>query len=314
MRNKCRKYDNIRNKQNNPGVEVVKRLVQIVIQFLLSCIGIILVGALPVLLSGINERKLYVKEYITSIKEIIYSIFHLEELTYFVFSSNIERPLFPHLWDPIFYSLTVLFSALLLACVVALLLTIVSMLFSERIRSRLKLIFYVLESLPDIFVIIVCQFFVIIFFKQTGILLLEIAAISEQKVYTLPILCLAILPTIQLYRLSMLTFEEESRKNYVELAQSIGLGKLFIIVIHIFRNAIISVFFQSKKTVWFMLSNLFVLELLFNIAGVTRFLMSYTQPTIFTVSLLAFFIPIFLFYSIGEWILQKKANRGEVLS
>ncbi len=291
----------------------MKRLIQIIIQFLLSCIGIILVGALPVLLAGLNQRKLDFTAYWESIKEIINAIIHVSDLTYIIIGGQGERALFPHIWDPILYSLTVLFLALVLACIVALFLTIIMMLIPVRIRSKIKLFFYTLESIPDLLVILLAQLFVIFFFKKTGILLLEIAALEGQKAYLLPIICLSILPTIQLFRLSMLTFESEDEKDYVELARSIGLGRLFIIIVHILRNAIISVFFQSKKTVWFMLSNLFVLELLFNIAGITRFLMSTPQPKIFTVSLIAFFIPIFVFYTVGEWLLSKKANKGEVI-
>ncbi|MGM0841350.1 MAG: ABC transporter permease subunit [Bacillota bacterium] len=95
------------------------------------------------------------------------------------------------------------------------------------------------------------------------------------------------------------------------MARSIGLGKLVILTFHILRNAVISVFFQSKKTIWFMLSNLFVLELLFNIAGITRFLKSTLQPKMFTIAVLSIFIPLFVFYTVGEIFLSKKANKGE---
>ncbi len=295
------------------GVNGMKKMVRIMIQFLFSCIGIVLMGALPVLLSGINQYELHFREYVQAVKEIVQAIFNAGELKYVVIGGHGERDLFPYLWEPILYSLTVLFGALFLACIIALCLTIVSMMFSVRTRGKLKVVFYTLESIPDLLIILLTQVFVIYLFKHTGILLLEIAAISEQKVYLLPIVCLSILPTIQLYRLSMLTFEEEYSKNYVELAFSIGLGRLVVITKHIFRNAIISVFFLSKKTVWFMLSNLFVLELLFNIAGITRFLMSTPQPKIFTVSLLSFFIPIFIFYSLGEWFLARKSNHGVAL-
>jgi peptide/nickel transport system permease protein len=291
----------------------VKKIISIVIQFVLSCIGIILVGALPVLLGGLNTGKLAIQSYWEAIVDITNAIFHVNELTYVVISGQVERDLFPSLWDPITYSLTVLFAALCLACFIALFLTVITMMLSERLRSKVKMVFYLFESVPDLLVIMLLQMFVIFFYKQTGVLLVEIAAVGEQKVYMLPILCLSILPTIQLYRLAMLTFEDESRRNYVELIHSLGFGRLYIILVHIFRNAIISVFFQSKKTVWFMLSNLFILELLFNIPGITRFLMSTPQPKIFSVALLAFFVPIFTFYTLGEWLLARKVNSGEVI-
>ncbi|WP_064092789.1 ABC transporter permease subunit [Rossellomorea aquimaris] len=287
------------------------RIVGILLNFILSIIGIIFIGALPVLLSGIGYRELRLKEYWNSINEIFYAIFHPGELTYITIGGQKERDLFPYLWEPILYSLTVLFSAFLLACFLGILLTILTMLFSPRNRNKIKFIFYLFESLPDILIILVSQLAVIYVYKQTGVLFFDIASVDTERAFVMPVLVLAVLPTIQLFRLSILSFENEERKDYVTLAQSIGLGKLFILTVHILRNAIISVFFQSKKTVWLMLSNLYVLELLFNMAGITRFLMSTLQPKMFTIAILSIFIPLFIFYTVGETVLAKKANKGE---
>jgi peptide/nickel transport system permease protein len=224
-----------------------------------------------------------------------------------------ERDLFPYLWEPIQYSLTVLFSSFFLAMLMAVVLTIFTMMFSERIRQSIKFGFYLLETLPDLLIILLLQIVILYYYKQSGEVIVGIAATFEEKVYLLPILALAILPTIQLYRLTILTFEKEDKKDYVLLAKSIGFGRFFILLVHILRNAVITVFFQSKKTIWFMLSNLFVVELLFNIPGITRFLMSTMQPTLFTLALFSIFIPLFLFYNVGEFVLSRKANRGEEL-
>ncbi|MCP3738252.1 ABC transporter permease subunit [Rossellomorea sp. BNER] len=286
---------------------------QIILNFIISLIGIILVSGLPVLLSGINKNEIYIDAYWKTVQDIIYAIFHPSELTYVIIGGHKERDLFPYLWDPIAYSLTVLFSSFLCAITLAILFTIVSMLFSEKVRIRIKLFFYIFESLPDILIILSVQFALLFYYKKSGILLFEIVSTYEEKAYVLPILILAILPAVQLFRVSILSFESESKKNYVLLAKSIGLGKLFILTVHILRNAIISVFFQSKKTVWFMLSNLLVIELLFNIPGITRFLLSTFQPNLFTLAILSIFIPLFLFYNLGEYVLSKKANRGEDL-
>ncbi len=283
----------------------------VLLKFLLSVIGIIFIGGLPVLLSGIGQRELRLRAYWQSVKEIIYALFNAGELTYIVIGGQKERDLFPYLWEPIIYSLIILFSAFLLASFLSILLTIFTMLFSQKKRNRIKFILFLFESIPDVLIILLSQLLVLYLYKQTGILFFEIASVATEKAYLLPIVVLAILPTVQLFRVSILSFEREEGKDYVTLAQSIGLGKLVILTFHILRNAIISVFFQSKKTVWFMLSNLFVLELLFNIAGITRFLKSTLQPKMFTIAILSIFIPLFVFYTVGEMILSKKANKGE---
>ncbi|ANU12174.1 peptide ABC transporter permease [Planococcus antarcticus DSM 14505] len=100
---------------------------------------------------------------------------------------------------------------------------------------------------------------------------------------------------------------------YVELARSLGFSKVYIILVHLFRNAIVSVFFQSKKTMWFMLSNLFVLELMFNLPGIMLFLRDNLSPTIFLLTVLSFFLPMFIFYSLGEWLFLRRLRGKEVL-
>ncbi|MGM0854492.1 MAG: ABC transporter permease subunit [Bacillota bacterium] len=281
----------------------------ILLKFFLSIVGIILFGGLPVLLSGIGHRELRLQAYWQSIKEIVFALFHPGDLTYVIIGGQKERDLFPYLWEPITYSLLVLFSAFLLASFLSILLTILTMLFSQK--NRIKFLFYLFESVPDVLVILSAQLLVLSLYKQTGILFFEIASVDMQRAFLLPVLVLAILPTVQLFRVSILSFETEERKDYVTLARAIGLGKLVILTFHILRNAVISVFFQSKKTIWFMLSNLFVMELLFNIAGITRFLKSTLQPKMFTIAVLSIFIPLFAFYTVGEIVLSKKANKGE---
>jgi peptide/nickel transport system permease protein len=290
-------------------VKVVERF----IYFVISIIGIILAGGLPALLSGINDKELKFAEYWSVIVEIMAAILHPNGLKYVVIGGQKERDLFPYLFDPIQYSLTVLFSSFALALLIAVICTIITMLFSERVRNGIKLGFYLLESLPDLLIILSAQLLILYFYKKTGVLVFNTASTYDDKAYLLPILILAILPAVQLFRVTILNFESETEKDYVLLAKSIGMGKLVILVFHVLRNAIISVFFQSKKTIWFMLSNLFVIELLFNIPGITRFLMSTMQPKLFVLALLSIFIPLFIFYNLGELFLSKKANRGEEL-
>jgi peptide/nickel transport system permease protein len=192
--------------------------------------------------------------------------------------------------------------------------SILTVMLPHRLRRGVKFIFFTLESIPDLFIIALSQLFVIFILQKTGFLIADIAAIDQEQIYMLPIFCLSILPTIQLYRISMIILEDEMGKDYVLLARSIGLRKFPIILLYVLRNAMISLFFQSKKTIWFMLSNLFVLEYLFNMQGITVFMSENMEPKIFTLSLLAFFLPIFILYTLGEWLLQKKVTGGESIA
>ncbi|TQR19101.1 ABC transporter permease subunit [Psychrobacillus vulpis] len=271
-----------------------KWLLQLVVGF----IGILLISGLPILIMGFQQGEFRWKEY----GEHLVILFPLSDF--------LDANYGPHIGQYIIYSLEILFLALIVATGLAILFTILTMLCKERTRQRIKTVFFFLESLPDILIILLVQLTVIMIHKNTGIFVSKIAVTGGEKLYFLPVFCLMILPMIQLYRLSMLTFEAEERKMYVELAKSLGFKKLIILLVHIFRNAIISIFFQSKKTMWFMLSNLFILELMFNMPGIMLHLRDNISGEVFLITVCSFFLPVFLLYSFGEWYFVRRLNRG----
>lgn len=276
----------------------MKKLSKWLLQLTVAFIGILLISGLPILITGIQQGEFWGKEYSQHI------------LVLFPISNFMEQYYGPHIGEYITYSLEILFLALVVAIFLALLFTILTMLFKERTRQRIKTIFFFLESFPDILVILLVQLTVIIIHKNTGIFLSKIAATGGEKIYMLPVFCLMILPMVQLYRLSMLTFEAEERKMYVELSKSLGFSKLIILILHIFRNAIVSIFFQSKKTMWFMLSNLFILERMFNMPGIMFHLSQNMSGELFLITVCSFFLPVFILYSFGEWYFLRRLNRG----
>lgn len=276
----------------------MKKLSKWLLQLTVAFIGILLISGLPILITGIQQGEFRGKEYSQHI------------LALFPISNFMDQYYGPHIGEYITYSLEILFLALFVAIFLALFFTILTMLFKEQTRQRIKTIFFFLESFPDILVILLVQLTVIMIHKNTGIFLSKIAATGGEKIYILPVFCLMILPMVQLYRLSMLTFEAEERKMYVELSKSLGFSKLIILIIHIFRNAIVSIFFQSKKTMWFMLSNLFILERMFNMPGIMFHLSQNMSGELFLITVCSFFLPVFLLYSFGEWYFLRRLNRG----
>lgn len=291
----------------------MKGIFKWVLQLVVALFSILLISGAPLLITGFQQGKLLWKEYIETLQFHVKSLWNFRDLSvdYYIGRGEVRQvPVFPQLLENISYSLQLLFLALAAAIIFALIGTFITMLLSEKLRSRVKLVFYFLESFPDILIILLAQLSIVIIFQQTGVLVSKIAAIGDDRIYWLPVLCLMILPMIQLYRLSMLTFEAEERQMYVELAKSLGFSKVFVLFLHILRNAIISVFFQSKKTMWFMLSNLFILELMFNIPGIMYYMFENLSGILFLVTVLSFFLPVFLLYSLGEWYFLRRMNRG----
>ncbi|RLQ90515.1 ABC transporter permease subunit [Planomicrobium sp. Y74] len=286
---------------------------KLLLRFFIAIAGIILASSLPILIAGWLQGEWRWNIYFESIQTTLQELWPIHEIAFFNYRAQRPMPLFPNVLEYITYSLQILFLALLAAVVVSLVLTVVTMLLSEKSRERVQMALYFLESIPDLLIIMLAQLAVVLFFKQTGILVSKIAAVGDDRIYWLPVLCLAILPTIQLYRLAMLTFQEEERQMYVDLARALGFSKVYIVLVHMFRNAVISVFFQSKKTMWFMLSNLFILELMFNLPGIMLFLRDNMYPAGFLVAVFSFFLPMFFLYSYGEWyFVRRMRGKGAV--
>lgn len=277
-----------------------------------SLLGIVLISGFPVLIGGLMEGELRLSEYLSSLQGVLKEVWPLQEFSVMNLRTGREMFLFPTIAEYILYSLQILFLAFAAAVAFALAFTVLTMLLSEKARERVKLFLYFLESLPDLLIIMAAQLGIIFIYLKTDVLISKIAVVGGDRIYWLPVLCLAILPMIQLYRLCLLTFQEEERQMYVELARSLGFSKVFIVWIHMFRNAIISVFFQSKKTIWFMLSNLFVLELMFNMPGIMLFMRDNMSPEVFLVAIFSFFLPMFVLYSVGEWFFLRHFRGKEV--
>lgn len=286
---------------------------KLIAKFIFSMLGIVLISGFPVLIGGLVVGEFRLAEYFAALEMVLRGIWPLQEYTILNFRTNREIALFPTISGYILYSLQLLFLAFSVAVFLAIAFTMLTMLLQEKARHRVKMSLYFLESLPDLLVIMLAQLIVISIYLKTDTLISKIAVVQDERIYWLPVACLALLPTIQLYRLCMLTFQDEERKMYVELARSLGFSKVYVVWVHMFRNAIISVFFQSKKTIWFMLSNLFVLELMFNIPGIMLFMKDNISPEVFLVSIFSFFLPIFLLYSLGEWLVLRHLRGKEAI-
>ena len=209
------------------------------------------------------------------------------------FMHEAKYDVFPDFFGFYFYTLTILFLGFLLSLGFAIIWILIT--FQLSLKKRLLLIrsSTILESVPDVFVIVLAQLFFVFLFKKTGILVFEVVGGSDRP-YALPLLTYSILPTIFLYRTLMLIFEDELMKPYVELATGKGLTGFQVLMRHVFRNSVVSLINHSKMIISFMFSNLIMLEILFNTYGLTWFVINHPTYEIATLSVLLMFIPLFL--------------------
>lgn len=188
--------------------------------------------------------------------------------------------------------------SLLISIIISFLIVYFLLQMSEKRKEKIKIFFEFLEAIPDILLIIGLQFIVILIYKQTDLLVINIARVGEESIVFLPILCLSLPTTLLFTKLLLLRFETELQKDYVLLARSKGFDKFYILNHHVLRNVLLSMLYFSKTNIWFMLSNLYIIEYLFNISGIFTFLKDYRTPEIFTIALMLIYIPIFFLFKL----------------
>ncbi|MCA1060398.1 ABC transporter permease subunit [Rossellomorea aquimaris] len=237
---------------------------------------------------------------------LIYTLTHPASMTFQTesFMHDAKYDVFPDFFGFYFYTLTILFLGFLLSLGLAILLILITFQLSLNKRKLLIRSSTILESVPDVFVIVLAQMFFVFLFKKTGILVFEVVGGAERP-YALPLLTYSILPTIFLYRTLILIFEEELMKPYVELATGKGLTGIQVLMRHVFRNSVVSLINHSKMIISFMLSNLIMLEILFNTYGLTWFVINHPSYEIATMSVILMFIPLFL---LEEWVKKMKTK------
>ncbi|WP_395761184.1 ABC transporter permease subunit [Bacillus sp. 3G2] len=270
---------------------------EVTVQFIISILGIICLGALPKLFYGFE---LHASEYIQSLKEVFVNLMDISNFQYVR-----GKFLFPQLFVHYKETIVIFLAAFFISLFVAFCIVYVIMSSSPRIQHRIKSFLIFLESIPDILLILVSQILVVWFFKQTGFLPFQIASIGGESIRGLPIFCLSIPTTILFVKMLVLRFENELEKDYVLFAKAKGLNRFHILNRHVLRNVLLSTLFFAKTNIFFMLSNLYIIEWIFNTGGIFMFLKSYEsiRVEVFIVSVLLIYIPIFIVFKLFHYLI-----------
>ncbi|WP_408007602.1 ABC transporter permease subunit [Pseudalkalibacillus sp. A8] len=251
-------------------------------------IGIIFIGFLPSLLYGFDQT------------------INLQSYTF----NGKTYDFFPGIFDKYAYSMTIFFGALLLGLFLAIMFTFCTALLPRFVKKMVYGMLTLLESIPDLFIVISLQLLIVYIYQKTGWLISNVTVVYDDKIYLLPILVLSVLPTIQLFKITFLLLEEERNKPYVNVAKSMGMGDYYILIRHVFRNVLFNLFLYFKTIFVFMLSNLFIMEYVFNIHGLMRIMLS-PNIFVFIVSSIMITIPFLFLFELAQSMIDKSTGNKE---
>ncbi|MGO1059162.1 ABC transporter permease subunit [Planococcus sp. FY231025] len=284
----------------------MKAFLDVLFRFFYVSIGLILVSAFTGLFThGIQLDGGLFLSHIVHILESLISPTNLSVIG----PTGMEYSIFLQFWNHYFYSLTIFLSALLLSLLIGIGLAYLTTLLPEKRLQLVSKTISLLEALPDLFIIIVIQYGVLYYFKQTGTLLFPVAGTGQNKSYLLPILALALIPTLMMYKVILFLVRDELGKTYVNLAKSKGFSQTYVFFHHILRNITPSIFSHSKSIVLLLLSSMVIFERIFNINGIFTYIMTYPEPNVIAFTLILFYLPIFLLYAFVTLVINKTTGQ-----
>lgn len=126
-----------------------------------------------------------------------------------------------------------------------------------------------LLSMPDIFVIIAIQSFIIWLFEK-GIDVIPAFGYDGIKSGVLPMLSLSIIPAIYIARIATLSIDEIYKQEYIRTAIGKGASRIRVLWVHVFRNAIVEIVGSFSSVVTILISSLLIVEYMFYYPGLTQ--------------------------------------------
>jgi ABC-type dipeptide/oligopeptide/nickel transport system permease component len=284
-----------------------------------GCIYTVLVFLGFFFISGVNsllqydhELVIHLDHYLLTLTSTFQQMFDVTSIQLRWEESGKYYPLTDVFADSYFYSFSILLLAFVLAIFVSIVFSYLFMLLPKKVNQFVNRFLDLLDALPDVFIVVLLQLFIIWLFKKTGYLLFDIYTLGEERIYVLPVVCLAVLPVTYLIKNFLFQLKEEEVKPYIEFSYSKGFSRYYTLWVHLFRNVWIHFFYHSKPVFLLMLSNLLIIELLFNINGFMKALLlaSTTSPPAFLLGMLFIVLPFFLIYSIGSLCLKLWLKEG----
>ncbi|WP_066089896.1 ABC transporter permease subunit [Neobacillus novalis] len=201
-----------------------------------------------------------------------------------------EYDVFPYIIDKYIYTMSILFYAIIITILVSFLISYVFHFFSKRFKRLFEGILLIMDSIPDIIIILASQLLVIRLYQATGFKVLQLYGLRD-NVYLLPIICLSFVPIVMVVKIMIKIFEEEIEEQYVEFAIAKGLSRSTVFIKHVVRNVIKSIFSHIGLIYWYMLSSLFVIEYLFQMQGFTSLLYRVNDSSLSSVAIILILIP-----------------------
>ncbi|GED25919.1 hypothetical protein BAG01nite_20210 [Brevibacillus agri] len=168
------------------------------------------------------------------------------------------------------------FKLLFASVSIAVVASLVFGLFLQRFRAvrQLQKVLNLVATIPDFILIFMSILAAVAFYKLTNIRIITLSPTSDSANDWFPMTLLAIGPTIFLMKVVSLKYAQIGGEDYIKTALAKGMGIWHVLTHHVYKNIKPFLVADLKKTIAITVANLFIVEYLLNVVGLTRFIFS----------------------------------------
>ncbi|MBB6215780.1 ABC-type dipeptide/oligopeptide/nickel transport system permease component [Anaerosolibacter carboniphilus] len=130
-------------------------------------------------------------------------------------------------------------------------------------------------SIPDVLIVIAIQIMVAYMYKHN--ILTPLMTKELMRKFILPMICLSVVPSVYISRITTVVLHEEMKKSYVKAARAKGLSRYKVLVQHLLIGVIMKVIDSLSSVIPIIISNLIIVEYFFHYPGVIYMLLKVYQ-------------------------------------
>lgn len=154
---------------------------------------------------------------------------------------------------------------------------VVSLLFGLFIsRFRLTRLFNLildgLAAIPDFIIIILSLLLAVKIYQITGIRIISFRTDAGALNIWFPMILVSITPTLYLFKIIAVKYYQISGEDYIRTAVAKGLRLNYINFQHVYKNIEPFILAELTKVVSLAIGNMFIVEYLLNVSGITKFI------------------------------------------
>ncbi|WML47729.1 ABC transporter permease subunit [Neobacillus sp. PS3-34] len=141
-----------------------------------------------------------------------------------------------------------------------------------RFTKIFNLFLNVLATIPDFIIIILSLILAVKIYKETGFRVVSLRRDAGPINIWFPMVLVGLAPTLYLFKLVAVRYYQISGDDYIKTAVAKGMRLNYINFQHVFKNVEPFIIAELTKVISLAIGNLFIVEYLMNVPGITKFI------------------------------------------